>query len=131
MAGLSSNRQNGFSDRRLRQIGVLYLLIGLLHGLLDPGISYFAIEILGIGREANPLMRFPMQKGILPFVLAHIPLYTGLLMGYFSTIHLLKKEKNKEGNTVYQLAVIGLTLLIGWGIWINLRNVIVLLSMSG
>lgn len=116
------------SDHRVKSILLLYLGVLFLHGILDPGISYIGIEVLGRGWEGNPIMRIPMQQGIGPFLLAHIPLYIGLFVAYVTTVTLIRKDSKQGGNSVYYLALVILSLLIIWGIWLNVRNIIVLIN---
>ena len=115
-----------FSDYRVRRLTYLYLTVTCLHGVLDPAISYLGIEVFARGWEANPLLRVPMQRGPVLFILVHIPLYLVLLVSYVMTIELLRRELQNGTDTVYYLALVGLTLLCGWGVWLNLRNLMVL-----
>lgn len=126
MIGLSIVDLIDLSDGRIKTIAILYFTVGILHGLLDPGISYLGIEVLGKGWEANPIMRASMQKGLAFFVLIHIPLYLGLFIAYLFTIFLVKREFRKGDKTVYYLTISGLMILIGWGLWLNFRNILVL-----
>jgi len=72
-----------------------------------------------------------MQRGIFSFILIHIPLYLGLLVAYSATIHFMRKEFSDGKQTVYYLAIFGLIILIGWGLWLNVRNLLVLLGLLG
>lgn len=117
-----------FSDPRVKPILLLYGGVLFLHGILDPGISYIGIEVLGRGWEGNSIMRIPMQQGIGTFLLAHIPLYVGILVAYFMTITLIRKESKQGRNSVYRLALFTLSLLIIWGVWLNVRNILVLIN---
>lgn len=120
-----------FSDSRIKNVAILYCVIWLLHGVLDPGISYIGIEVFELGYEGNPIMRIPMQQGLGVFILVHIPLYVGLFIAYVTTVDLIKTEFERGKSTTYRLALAGLTLLIGWGIWLNLSNVVGMLYSAG
>ena len=120
-----------FSDYRFRRLTYLYLIVTWLHGVLDPAISYIGIEIFALGWEANPLMRLPMQSGPVMFLLVHIPLYLVLLLAYVMMIELLNRELQNGTDTVYHLAFGGLILLSVWGVWLNIRNLLILVSGTG
>jgi len=117
-----------FSDSRIKSVAILYFFIWFLHGVLDPGISYIGIEVLELGSEGNPIMRVPMQQGLGVFVLIHIPFYFGLLAAYVTTVALIKPEFERGEDSTYKLALIGLLLLTGWGIWLNLNNIVTLVN---
>lgn len=119
-----------FPDERVKIIGFLYLIVWLLHVVLDPGISYVAVELLGKGWETNPLMRVPMQHGLLTFSLIQVPLYLGILIAYVATVYLMKREFERGKSTVYHLAIVGLSIFIIWGLWLNVRNILVLIEVS-
>ena len=119
-----------FSDNRIKAVAILYILTWFLHGVLDPGISYISIEIFEMGYEGNPIMRVPMQQGIGVFILIHIPLYLGVFIAYVTTVGLMKTEFERGKSSTYHLALIGLLLLIGWGIWLNLNNIVTLVNSA-
>ncbi|RLM57007.1 hypothetical protein DVK02_04190 [Halobellus sp. Atlit-31R] len=114
------------TNGRIRRVTVLYCAVGLLHGVLDPGISYVGVEVFEQGWEANPMMRVPMQDGLVTFTLVHIPLYLALLGSYLVTVELLDREPQNGTTAVYRLTLVGLLLLTGWGVWLNVRNLLVL-----
>jgi hypothetical protein len=84
-----------------------------------------------MGYEGNPIMRVPMRQGLGMFLLIHIPLYLGLFIAYVTTVDLMKTELERGKKSTYRLALVGLTLLIGWGIWLNLTNIATLLNSAG
>jgi hypothetical protein len=120
-----------FSDNRIKIVAVLYICTWFLHGVLDPGISYISIEVLELGYEANAIMRVPMQHGFGIFILFHIPLYLGLFIAYVTTIDLMNAEFELGKSSTYRLAIVGLLLLVGWGIWLNLNNIMGLAGNTG
>jgi len=119
-----------FSDDRIKIIAILYFCTWFLHGVLDPGISYIGIEVFEMGYEGNPIMRVPMRQGLGVFIIIHIPLSLGLFIAYLTTVDLMKTEFERGKNSTYQLALVGLLLLIGWGIWLNLNNIVILLNSA-
>lgn len=124
------NQSVDFSDNRVKTIAILYFCTWLLHGVLDPGISYIGVEIFEMGYEGNPIMRVPMRQGLGMFILIHIPLYIGLFLAYVITVDLMKTEFEQGKSSTYLLALVGLSLLIGWGIWLNLNNIVVLSNIA-
>lgn len=124
-------RSTDFSDSRIQTIAIFYCAIWFLHGVLDPGISYIGIEVFELGYEGNPIMRIPMQQGLGVFILIHIPLYLGLFIAYLTTVDLIKTEFERGKSSTYRLALVCLTLLTGWGIWLNLNNVVTMLHSAG
>lgn len=118
------------SDDRIKIVAILYFFIWFLHGVLDPGISYIGIEIFEMGYEGNPIMRVPMREGLGVFILIHIPLYLGVFIAYVTTVDLMKREFEQGKSSTYQLALVGLLLLIGWGIWLNLNNIVALVNSA-
>lgn len=129
--GIEANQLVNFTDQRIRVIFYLYILVAALHGVVDPGISYIGIEILGIGEEANPLLRTAMDQGLVQFTLIHIPLYAILLFSYVVTIVLLQQNVQNDSDTIYNFVSVGLIALVAWGVWINIRNLLVLIQTTG
>jgi len=128
---IEANQLVNFTNQRIRVTFYLYILVTVLHGVLDPGISYIGIEILGIGEEANPLLRAAVDQGLVEFMLIHIPLYAILLFAYVVTIVLLQQNVQNNSDTIYNFVSVGLMALIAWGVWINIRNLLVLIQTTG
>lgn len=116
-----------FSDQRIKTVAILYTTAGFLHGVVDPGLSYIGIEILDQAYEANPIMRAPMQQGLGVFILIHIPLYIFVGTAHVLTIDFMTTEFEQGKQLTYYTALTGLSLIIGWGLWLNIWNIAVLL----
>lgn len=119
-----------FSDRRIKTVAVLYVIAGFLHGVVDPGVSYIGVEVLDRAYEANPIMRAPMRQGLVALILIHIPLYFAVAVAHILTVEFMKIEFNQGKQSTYYAALIGLSLIIGWGLCLNIWNIAVLLMAS-
>jgi hypothetical protein len=124
----SLTRSLDVSDRRIKLVGILYATVGVLHGVVDPGISYIGIEILARASEANPSMRGSMQRGLGVFVLTHLPLYLFVGVAHVLTVEFMTTEFNHGTQSTYYAAVTGLSLVVSWGVCLNLWNIAVLLT---
>lgn len=126
----SIERSTDFSDQRIKRIATLYLTAGFLHGVVDPSISYIGIELLNWTYEANPIMRAPMEQGLGVFILIHIPLYFGVGIAHILTVELMTIDFKQGKQSTYYAALIGLSLIIMWGLLLNIWNIAVLLAAS-
>lgn len=124
----SLNQSMDFSDQRIKLVAILYVTAGFLHGVVDPGISYVGIEILERAYEANPIMRVPMQRGPGAFILIHIPLYIFIGVAHVLTVEFMTTDFERGKQSTYYAALTGLSLIIGWGLWLNIWNIAVLLT---
>lgn len=109
-----------FSERRTRILGYLFLFATILHGVIDPGMTYFAVIILDIGVEVNPVMQWALHKGLLFFAIAHFPLYIFLGITYVITIKLMKENLREGKEIIYYLGLGGGFLICIWGVMIVL-----------
>lgn len=45
-----------FEDRRIKIFWVLGLTALFVHGVADPAVTYFIVNVFGVGAEANPFL---------------------------------------------------------------------------
>ena len=119
-----------FSDSRVRRFWVLGLAALLLHTVLDPLLTYLAVNVFEVGVETNLWLATYLNQGLFMFTLIHLPLYLGvfLMMGLFTW--LFSRASESEATQLYWLSVVIWSGIILWGILIVGNNLWVLLHGS-
>ena len=115
-------------DRRVRRIWALGLLALLIHGLIDPVISYLAIQVFDVADELNPLMAPYFEGSIVDLLLIHIPLFLITITGLILLTWLFSLGTDSQKQQVYRLALAVFSLMILWGLVVVVNNLIVLLQ---
>lgn len=97
----------------------LWLLFGaglLLHGVLDPIVTYLVVVQAEAGHEANPLMRGSLAQGPLYFAATHLLLYAVTIGCFAGVMWLLRTSSGRAHRQVHALANIVLVGIIIWGL---------------
>ena len=100
---------------RAGRIWRLASVVFLFHGILDPAVTYLAVEVLHVGIEANPFIRQQLAGGPWQLVVAHLPLgifFAGICWG---VIRLMQSGTAEEAANAYRLAHLILCGMILWG----------------
>lgn len=117
-----------FEDRRIKVFWVLGLTALFVHGVADPAVTYFIVNVFGVGAEANPFLAPPLEKGAVPFILIHLPLYAGVCGACASFTWLFSCGSETEKQRLYRLSILIWPLIIVWGVFLVANNLIVLVS---
>lgn len=113
---------------RAGRIWRLAAIVFLFHGILDPAVTYLAVEVLNIGVEANPFIRRQLAGGPWQLLVAHLPLgifFAGICWG---VIALIQSATAEEAASAYRLARLILCGMILWGVALVCWNCLVLLQ---
>lgn len=103
------------SDYRVRHFWLLACLALVLHGILDPGLSYLAVVVLDAGVETNPWLATLFTQGPLPLFISHLPLFV-LCGGFcYAYTRLFQIASAPVANQLYYIALAAWTGIILWG----------------
>jgi len=114
------------TEREVRRTTILYGIAGLLHGVLDPVVTYILINTQR-GRETNPLLRSVFEQGIGHVFIRHIPLFATLLACFTLLVYLFHIADETELKQLYWLSRFILGVCIIWGLLLVSWNLYVLL----
>lgn len=109
-------------DTQIRNLGLLFGTVLLLHGLLDPLLTYVIVQVFDVGSELNPILRGGLERGLLPFVLVHVPLFLGASLLFWLVTRLMRRGTAQERTFIYTVGVLVLLAMILWGVAILLWN---------
>lgn len=113
-------------DDRLRRIWLLFGLVLFLHGVVDPAVTYLIVRVIGIGIEANPILRGSLESGPVVLVTTLLPLLL-LVVGCLGAITVLfRRADETEQEQIFKLSIVVLTMSILWGIGLLVWNLWVL-----
>lgn len=128
MAQRFSGREGAYTDYRVRRFGFLGIIALVIHGVVDPLVSYLAIAVLDVGREANPLMAPYFQEGLMVLVLIHLPLYVLVIGCILAYSWLFFRASRVERQWLHRLSLMMWGLIIAWGLILVVNNVFVLVG---
>ncbi|EMA19726.1 hypothetical protein G9463_22900 [Haloarcula sp. JP-Z28] len=117
-----------FADYRLQRFWIAGLVAIFLHAVADPLVTYFAVNVYGVGIETNPWLSGYLQQGWQSFLLAHIPLYLMIFAFFISFSWLFSLGSESEKQQIYTLSMVLWLLITLWGIFIVVNNIWVLLT---
>ena len=115
-----------YSNGNVQRVAILYGVVSLLHGVLDPAISYIIVK-KGIGIEANPFLRPLFGHGALAILIAHLPLFGILVVCFLSLLYLFTISEEDDRKQLYLLSQLTLTVFALWGMILVGRNLYILL----
>lgn len=128
MARRFSGWRNAYSDSRVRRFWLLGIIALVIHGLLDPLVSYLAIAVFEVGREANPLIAPYFQEGLVTLILVHLPLYFLLIACILFHFWLFLRASETERQWLHRFSLIMWGLIIAWGLILVSNNLLVLVG---
>lgn len=117
-----------FSDSRVRRFWILGLAALLLHTVLDPMLTYLAVNVLDVGVETNLWLATYLNQGLTTFIGIHLPLYLGSLLMMSAFTWLFSRASESEATQLYWLSIGTWSAIILWGILIVGNNLWVLLQ---
>jgi len=117
-----------FADYRLQRFWIAGLVAIFLHAVADPFVTYFAVNVYGVGIETNPWLSGYLENGWQSFFLAHIPLYVLILAFFIAFTWLYSFGSESEKQQTYRLAMALWLLIILWGAFVVVNNIWVLLT---
>lgn len=117
-----------FADYRLQRFWMAGLVAVFFHTVADPFVTYFAVNVYGVGMEANPWLSGHLEQGWQSFFLAHIPLYLMISAFFIAFTWLFSLGSESEKQQIYTLSMALWLLIILWGILIVVNNIWVLLT---
>ncbi len=117
-----------FADYRLQRFWIAGLVATFLHAVADPSVTYFAVNVYGAGREANPGLSGYLENGWQSFLLAHIPLYLLILACFVAFAWLFSISSESEKQQMYTLGMVLWVIISFWGILVVVNNIWVLLT---
>lgn len=103
-------------DDRLRRIWMLTGVVFLLHGVIDPLVTYLAVGVYGTGVEGNPLLRGSVRGGGVEFAMAHGPLFVVGVLCLVALTLLFQRASGDDRGRIYRLSMVLLGTIIAWGL---------------
>lgn len=131
MARRFTGWQDAYVDYRVRRFGLLGIMALVIHGVVDPLVSYLAIAVFEVGHEANPLMAPYFQEGFVTLVLVHLPLYLLLIGCIIVYSWLFFRASEAERQWLHRSSVVIWGLIIAWGLVLVSNNLLVLVNGLG
>lgn len=113
---------------RAGRIWRLAAIVFSLHGVLDPAITYLAVEVLQVGVEANPFLRRQLAGGPWQLAIAHVLLGVFFAATCWGVITLMRRGTAEEAADAYRLARLFLFGMILWGVGLICWNTHVILQ---
>jgi hypothetical protein len=113
-------------DYRVRRFWILGIIALIIHGVLDPLVSYLAIAVFNVGQEANHLIAPYFQDGPITLLIIHIPLYAFCIGCFFVYTWLFSRGSVSERRQMYVLSLGLWCLIILWGLLLVFNNLLVL-----
>lgn len=125
---LSGAQSESFADHRLRRFWIAGLLAIFIHAVVDPLVTYYAVNVHGVGIETNVWLSEYLNDGWQSFLLIHLPLYLLIFIFFiiFSWLFTLASEPEKQ--QIYRLTMALWLLIATWGMILVTNNVWVLLT---
>lgn len=117
-----------FADYRLQRFWIAGLVAMFFHAVADPFVTYFTVNVYGVGMETNPWLSSLLEDGWQSFLLAHIPLYLMILAFFIAFTWLFSLASESEKQQIYRLAMGLWLLIILWGTFVVVNNIWVLLT---
>ncbi|MUV87036.1 hypothetical protein GJ631_10765 [Natronomonas sp. CBA1123] len=101
-----------------------------LHGVVDPAITVVALTWApGLG-EANPLIRYGLNRGWPTFVGLHVMLFIVVGVPFWGITRLVRTGSADASERIYYLISRGLVLVILWGLGLVMWNLYAILFLS-
>lgn len=113
-------------EYRLQRVWILGSAALVIHGILDPFVSYLAIRVFNVADELNPLMVPYFEGSIVDLLLIHIPLFLITITGLILLTWLFSLGSDSQKQRVYRLALAVFSLMILWGLGVVANNLVVL-----
>jgi ABC-type multidrug transport system permease subunit len=114
------------TEREVRRTTLLYGIAVLLHGILDPTITY-ALITAQKGRETNPLLRPVFEQNLRRVFIGHLPLFAILLACFTLLLYLFHIAEDTEQKQLYWISKSVLSVCIIWGLLLVGWNLYILL----
>jgi hypothetical protein len=102
------------TEKEVRRTTILYSIAGLIHGFLDPIITYLVIN-QNLGRETNPLLQPLFEQGLISVFIGHLPLFVILLVCFIFLLYLFNIAEGNARDHLYWISQSALTVCIIWG----------------
>lgn len=98
--------------------------VGLvLHGVIDPIVTYLVVIQAQAGYEANPFLRGMLAQGPLYFAASHLLLYavtTGCFVGVMWLLRISSGRARRQVHALTNIVLVGIILwgilLVGWNL---------------
>lgn len=113
-------------NQRIKTFWELGAIAVFLHGVADPAITYFAVNVYEIGYEANPLLNGTFREGWIKIFWTHIPLYIISAAVFYGYTLLFQRAGPDEQQQLHRFSQFIWIVLIGWGLLLVLYNLSVL-----
>lgn len=126
--GTRSAIRDSFADRRVRWFWIFGLVALFLHGVVDPLVTYLAVNVYGVGIETNSLLAGYLGQGVGAFVVIHLPFYViglGVLLAF---TWLFSIASPSEMDQVFKFSILAWSFIILWGVLIVWNNLLVLVG---
>lgn len=81
---------------QLTRLWWLFTVALLIHGVIDPGLTFVLITSTDLVRELNPLIRWGLNEGIGMLVLLHLPLYVVAIAIFAGITKLMQLVSDQE-----------------------------------
>jgi hypothetical protein len=102
------------TEKEVRRTMILYTIAGLIHGFLDPIITYLVINE-NLGRETNPLLQPLFEQSLISVFIGHLPLFVILLVCFAFLLYLFNIAEGTERDHLYWISQSVLVVCIIWG----------------
>lgn len=99
----------------------------LVHGVVDPALTYLFVVSLDRGRELNPLLRAGLEGGLGQFVGLHLGFFVVTAALFWGIVSLIGQGTPRVQHRLYRGSVGVLVGIILWGAAIVCWNLQVLL----
>lgn len=123
-----SRFRNTFADKRVRRFWGVGGVALLLHGIVDPFVTYLAVKVYGVGIEINPWLASALGQGLDTLALVHLPLFIVVFGLFVIYTWLFARASETQAKQIYRISLVGWALIITWGLLVVGHNLVVLLT---
>jgi len=111
-----------------RRLWVLFAVGLILHGVIDPIVTYLIVIQTQTGYEANPFLYTMLIQGPLYFAVSHLLLYVIAIGCFAGVMWLLRISSGRARRQVHTLTNVVLIGIILWGVFLVGWNLSIFLS---